>query len=335
MLTRARAPLRISFAGGGTDVPPFCELEGGATLSTTIDRYTYGSLRPRDDGHITIESVDLGLNLDYEAGMPLQTDEQLALVKAAILRVCPPDCGGFDLVVRSPVPPGSGLGSSSALVVTLVSLLQRHYRLALTTYEIADLAHEIERIDLGIAGGYQDQYAATFGGFNYIEFGTKVVVNSLRIQPDIISELELSLMLCYTGITRESHLIIEDQTGRAERCEPDTLSALREQKELATAMKTVLLRGDLASFAELLDAAWSAKKRLSPLISNAIIDEAYESARRAGALGGKVTGAGGGGYLLIMSDVDNRHRVAEAVERLGLTTTDIAFTPHGVTSWQI
>jgi D-glycero-alpha-D-manno-heptose-7-phosphate kinase len=338
VLVRAKAPLRVSFAGGGTDVSPFPETEGGVVLSATIDRYAYGSLRTRADGTISIESVDFGLSLDFPAeGMVDGTvfDGRLDLVKAAIRRLSMDDTGGYDLLLRSTAPPGSGLGSSSTIMVALVGLLREYYSLPLSEYEIAHLAWEIERRDLGISGGLQDNYAATFGGFNFMEFGDRVIVNPLRVRDSIVNELELNLLLCYTGITRESAHIIGDQTDRVHARDPRTLSGLRAQKELAVAMKAALLRGELDAFGELLGQAWLEKKKLSPLITNDLIDEAYDLAMRCGAVGGKVTGAGGGGYILFYCDFTRKHRVAEALEKLGASVTEFSFERRGLTTWRV
>ncbi|MHB2022609.1 MAG: GHMP family kinase ATP-binding protein [Mycobacteriales bacterium] len=334
MVVRAKAPLRLSFAGGGTDVAPFPETEGGAVLSATIDRYAFGSLQPRSDGQIRIESVDFNLALDFPAN-DVRLDGRLDLVKAAIRRLGRPEFGGYDLVLRSNAPPGSGLGSSSTMMVALVGLLREHYGLALSEYELADVAHHIEREDLGIRGGLQDHYAATFGGFNFIEFGPRVIVNPLRIRPDVVSELELNLLLCFTGVTRESANIIVDQTTRFTTGEPATLEGLRAQKELALTMKSALLRGELSEFGTLLGQAWTQKKKMSPMISTPRIEEVYALAMSHGALGGKVTGAGGGGYILFYCDFSRKHRLAEALEQAGATVTEFSFEPKGLCTWRI
>ena len=331
---RAKAPLRISFAGGGTDVSPFPESEGGAVLSATIDHFAYGSLSPRPDNQISIESVDFGMSLDFPVTEDPVLDGKLDLVKAAIKRLRQEAPGGYDLVLRSSAPPGSGLGSSSTMMVALVGLLHRFYGLPLDQYEIADLAYAIERHDLAIRGGYQDHYAATFGGFNFIEFGERVVVNPLRIRDSTVNELELNLLLCFTGVTRESAHIIADQTYRVESAQAGTLAGLRAQKELAVAMKSALLRGKLSEFAELLGEAWREKQRLSPLIATPRIQEVYDLAVRNGAISGKVTGAGGGGYILFYCDFKKKHRVAEALERIGVSTIGFSFEPRGLTTWR-
>ena len=208
---RARAPLRISFAGGGTDVPPFPSTEGGCVLSATIDRYAQGSLTPRNDRRVTIESVDFKTTAEMSLDSEILYDGSLDLIKAAVRRFGREGTDGYDLVLRSSAPPGSGLGSSSTMMVALTGLLAEHYGVPMGEYETAQLACAIEREDLGIAGGMQDLYAATFGGFNFIEFTDHVIVNPLRIREETVFELELSLLLCYTGITRDSARVIEEK----------------------------------------------------------------------------------------------------------------------------
>ncbi len=333
---RAKAPLRISFAGGGTDVPPFCTREGGCVLNATVNRYVFGKLRPRGDKNVQIESVDFGVSLSYEAPDIPPFDGKLDLVKAAIQKLGGQDSSGFGLFLHSDAPPGSGLGSSSTLMVTIVGLLKEFRNLPLTEYEIANLAYTIERQDLGIDGGLQDQYAATFGGFNFIEFhGDQVVVNPLRVRQDIINELEHNLLLCYTGKTRQSDRIIEDQVSRYSKGDPETAGALRQQKALAVEMKNRLLQGRLRDFGGLLHDAWESKKKLSPKVSTPEVNEMYEEARRLGALGGKITGAGGGGYMLFYCLFERKHRVAERLKQMGGQVSEFAFEFHGLQTWGV
>ncbi len=330
---RTRAPLRISFAGGGTDVPPFPAAEGGCVLSATIDRFAYGSLDPRADQKVTIESVDFKTNAEMSLDEEILCDGHLDLIKAAVRRFGREGTDGYDLVLRSNAPPGSGLGASSTMMVALTGLLARHYARELNDYDTAHLAYAIERDDLSIAGGMQDHYAATFGGFNFIEFTDRVIVNPLRIRDEISHELEFSLLLCFTGITRDSAWVIEDQTRRAVAQTKDTIEGLRAQKELAIAMKAALLTGALHEFGALLGEAWAQKKRMSPLITNPRIDELYDLALRKGALGGKLTGAGGGGYILLFCDFTKKHRVIEALEFAGASVTEFTFSRKGMTTW--
>ncbi len=333
MVIRAKAPLRISFAGGGTDVPPFPAEEGGLVLNATINRFAWGSLQTREDQNVSIHSVDFGLSEEFKVDDDFGFDGRLGLAKAAVRRFA--DDAGFDLLLHSNAPPGSGLGASSAMMVALIGVLKELQRLPMTDYELAELAHNIEREELGIGGGRQDQYAATFGGFNFIEFeGARTVVNPLRIREHVVLELEHNLLLVYTGMTRQSDHIIDDQTARFERRDADTVRGLTEQKELAVVMKNALLRGHLDEFGDLLATAWQAKKRMSDRITNARIDELYSEACAAGAVGGKVTGAGGGGYLLLYCSEGARHNVAARMTQLDARVEEFAFEPGGLRTWR-
>jgi D-glycero-alpha-D-manno-heptose-7-phosphate kinase len=333
MLIRAKAPLRISLSGGGTDIPPFPQLEGGCVLSTTINRYAYGTLQPRGDRNICVHSLDFGVSVTYDPEDKLAYDGKLDLVKAAIRKLG--TTRGFDLLLHSDAPPGSGLGASSAMMVVLVGLLKEFENLALTDYEIADLACVIEREELGIQGGLQDQYAAAFGGFNYIEFlPDHVVVNPLKVSLDVINELQYNLLLCYTGTMRLSAHIIQDQVDSYERREAKTMQALRELKALTIEMKNALLRRELDNFGELLHREWQYKKTLSSRISNAQLDRLYEIAREYGALGGKITGAGGGGYMLLYCPIGRKYSVAAELKELGCTIIDIGLEPMGLQTWR-
>jgi len=303
-------------------------------LSATIDRYAYGSLTPRPDRRVRIQSADLGMTVEVDLDRDDQSAGGLDLATAAVRRFGDRAAGGYDLMLRSSAPPGSGLGSSSTMMVALTGLLGRHHGVALDDYATADLAHTIERVDLGISGGMQDPYAAAFGGFNFIEFGDRVVVNPLRMPDDVINELEVSLMLCFTGTTRASSRVIDDQTRRVNAGSFEALSGLRAQKELAVTMKSALLRGELRYFGELLGEAWKQKKRMSPLISNDRIEELYEIATQNGALGGKVTGAGGGGFILFYCDFTRKHRAIEALEHAGARIMEFSFERRGLRTWR-
>jgi D-glycero-alpha-D-manno-heptose-7-phosphate kinase len=333
-LLRARAPLRVSFAGGGTDVPPYPEENGGLVLSATINRYAYGTLRPRDDRQIGIQSLDLDTAVSIALDEARPDGDRLDLIKAAIQKLASDSPLGFDLFLHSAAPPGSGLGSSSAVVVALVGLLSEHMGLPLTDYERARLAYTVEREDLGLKGGTQDQYAAVFGGFNFMEFrGDEVIVNPLRIPTESIHELEYNLLLCFTGGTRVSDHIIDDQTDRYRAKSSSTVDGLQMQKELAVEMKDALLRGNLTEFGTLLGRAWDYKKQMSPKITNPHIDELYQAALQNGAIGGKVTGAGGGGYMLLYCRYDAKHEVREALAALGAEAVDFQFDHVGLTTW--
>ncbi|MBI4502345.1 MAG: GHMP kinase [Gemmatimonadetes bacterium] len=335
-LIRAKAPLRVSFAGGGTDVSPFVEREGGCVVSATINRYAHGTLRIRPGPQVTIQSLDFGATVEYDPHELTQYDGHFDLAKAAINRMCPGEAAGLELFLHSDVPPGSGLGSSSTLVVTLVALLKEYRRLSLSKYQIADLAYQIERVDLGIRGGYQDQYAAAFGGFNFIEFSSAgVAVRPLGLPPATINELETNLLLAYTGAPRLSSHIIEDQVARYESGEGASVQGLRELKALAVEMREALVAGQLSGFGELLHREWETKQRLSPKIGTTQLAELYGAARAAGASGGKAVGAGGGGFMLLYCPFDRKHQIAETLRKVGCTVSDLAFSAEGVQTWTV
>ncbi len=336
---RARAPLRISFAGGGTDVAPFPEREGGCVLSSTISAFAFSTLRPRVDGRVTVQSLDFGRSIGFDIDGPVEFNGVLDLPKAAIARLTDfagaRPSGGFDLFLHTQAPPGSGLGSSSAVMVSVIGLVAQHCNVDLTPYETAELAYALEREDLGIPGGSQDQYAAAFGGFNFIEFGAdQTVVNPLRILPATVHELEHNMLLAFTGATRVSDHIIEDQRSRYETGNADALSGLRAQKELAAAMKIALVRGEVDTVGRLLGEAWREKQKMSSRITTPLIDEAVEEATKAGALGGKVTGAGGGGHMVFVCEFERRHLVAQRLIDMGLQVSEVTFSKEGVTTWR-
>jgi D-glycero-alpha-D-manno-heptose-7-phosphate kinase len=332
VIYRSRAPLRISFCGGGTDVSPYPEERGGVVLSSTIDKYAYASLRPRSDDAIEVRSLDYDILAKYDRRDALPFDGTLDLVKAVINRFSVPT--GLDLFLHSDAPPGSGLGSSSTLVVALMGVFRHWLKLTMTDYELAQMAYKIEREDLCIAGGKQDQYAAAFGGFNFIEFSaTAVIVNPLRIKASTLNELEYRLLLCYTGQTRLSaHILSEQVTSYVER-KPQVVDALDGMKALAIQMKNLLVLNNLDQFGELLHEAWGLKKQLATRISDAQIDELYERARQAGAIGGKILGAGGGGYLLLFCPFERKHIIARELESAGAQPVDFAFDERGLQTW--
>ena len=334
MIIRGKAPLRISFAGGGTDVTPYPEERGGCVLSCTIDKYAYASLIPSVRGDIQVQSLDYDIIANYHADQPMPFDGKLDLVKAAIKHFG--NQGGLELFLHSDAPPGSGLGSSSTMVVALVGLFKSWKRLPLTDYEIAEIAYQIERVDLAIKGGRQDQYAATFGGFNYIEFhGDTVIVNPLRISEATLNELQYHLMLCFTGSTRLSANILEEQVGGYVQKDKDVVQSLDTIKELTIAMKRCLLRGEIDDFGAFLHEAWQAKKKLASSITNPKIDEMYAEARRLGVLGGKISGAGGGGYMLLYCPFRRRHLIAERLEQIGGKVIEFSFEFRGLQTWQV
>ncbi len=338
MKIRSRAPLRISFSGGGTDIPPYVDERGGCVLSTTINRYAWVSLDVEAAAPgVLAHSLDLDTEAHWPVGDPLTYDERLPLVTAALraVRACLPSQYALEMYLHSDTPPGSGLGSSSALVVAILGAFRRWLHLPWSKYDLAQRAFHAERVDMGSKGGLQDQYAAAFGGFNFIEFFGRqdVVVTPLRLPADTLWELEYALLLCYTGNTRRSDSIIENLVENYHRQEQDALAALDQLKDLTRAMKRALLRGCLDDFGSLLHEAWEHKKRTAAQITNARIDALYAEARRQGALGGKLLGAGGGGYLLLYCPQNSRHRVARALEAAGGKVLRLAVEAQGQVAW--
>jgi len=331
---RAKAPLRMSFAGGGTDVPPYPAERGGLVLNATIDKHAYATLRPRTDDEINVRSLDYDIVAKYQVDQELLYDGKLDLVKAVINAM---DArGGFDLFLHSDAPPGSGLGSSSAMVVALIGAFKEWLDLPMTEYEIAELAHRIEREDLGIVGGMQDQYAATFGGFNFIEFmADAVVVNPLRIKRSVENELAYRLLLAYTGVTRLSGKIVERQMEAYRDGVRPVVDAFARLKDVTGEMKSALLRGRLDDFGRLLGEAWTAKQNFAPGVTSPEIDALYAAAREHGATGGKILGAGGGGYLLVYCEFGTKHRVAERLEAAGAQLVPFCFSHAGLESWRV
>lgn len=330
-LIRSRAPLRISFCGGGTDVRPYPEERGGCVLSTTIDLYAYATVRPREDKEVHVTSLDYDMVAKYHTD-ELIYDGELDLIKAALKAM--EISQGLDLFIHSDAPPGSGLGSSSTMVVAVLGALARWKNIPITPYELAEMAYKIEREELGIMGGLQDQYAAAFGGFNFMEFGrASVIVNPLRIPEEHLNELGYNLLLCYTGKTRLSGHIVQEQRDSYIQKKWSVVAALDEMKSLTIEMKNALLKGQLDYFAELLHIAWESKKRLNQRISNDTIDQMYAVAREHGALGGKILGAGGGGYLLVYAPFQKKHIVARELESVGGQVVSFNFDHHGQQSW--
>ncbi len=328
---RAKAPLRVSFCGGGTDVSPYPEEKGGVVLSTTVDKYAYASLKPRKDDRLRIKSLDYDVVANYHRE-ELEYDGELDLVKAVARHFDMPT--GADLFIHSDAPPGTGLGSSSTMCCALVGAFMEWLNQPYTSYEIAELTYRIEREELQIAGGRQDQYAATFGGVNYIEFFKDVtVVNPLRIRPEILHELEYNLLLCFTGTTRLSANIVASQTQAFVDGKKPVVKALDRMKDLTQEMKSALLLGRLNNFGKLLHVAWTEKKQLDAAITSSHIDTLYQVARRHGALGGKILGAGGGGYLLTYVPFTKKHQVARVLTEAGGEIVPFSFTEGGLATW--
>ena len=346
MLIRSRAPLRLGIAGGGSDVSPYCDLYGGFVLNATIDMHAYCTIEPLEPEALAAQKViftaaDRQEHYESAALAKLAFDGVLDLHKAVYNRIVHQFNEGQPLPLKmtthSDAPAGSGLGSSSTLVVAMVAAYVEWLKLPLGDYETARLAYEIERIDAGLSGGRQDTYAATFGGFNFIEFYDKerVVVNPLRIKNWMINELESSLVLYYTAISRKSAVVIDEQIKNIKSHSDDALEATHIIKKGAVAMKEAILKGNTRRMAELLGQSWEAKKRVAKGITSPTIDKAYEAAMQAGAYSGKVSGAGGGGFIMFMVYPEHKMNVMRALQALGGQVTRFHFTPHGTQSWTV
>jgi D-glycero-alpha-D-manno-heptose-7-phosphate kinase len=331
---RARAPLRISFAGGGTDVNPYIEVEGGVVLSTTINKYCFGTLKKRPDNKIVIYSKDYNLSVEINHPNSIEYDGRLDLIKAVIKLMQPRF--GMDLYLQSDVPPGSGLGGSATIASVVAGLLNHLREDKFDEYQLAEIAFQSERVELGVAGGWQDQYAAVFGGFNFIEFKKDdVVVHPLKIKEEILNELESNLLLCFTGETRNSGEIVKSQTDSYLSSNRVVAEALKETGDFAIQIKNTLLKGDLKRFGQLLHEAWLAKKRFDKKVSTPRIDKLYENGLRAGAIGGKVLGAGGGGYILFFCPHMEKSNIADSLESNGGRIMDFNFDFRGLQTWAI
>lgn len=311
-------------------MPPYPEQFGGCVLSCGIDKYAFVSLRSRRDETIRVHSSDLNRVAEFRSGAHA-LDGTIDLAQTIFNRF---GAHSLDCYMSTDAPPGSGLGSSSAMIVALIAALARREGKHLSDYEMAELAYTVERADLGIQGGMQDQYAATFGGFNFIEFTREgVLVNPLRISEDTLNELHCHMLLCYTGSTRVSSNILREQTASVISHKPDVMDSLAELKVLTLELKRSLLQNRFLEFGEILDRAWHLKKRLASAISNPSIDELYTIAKQAGAIGGKLLGAGGGGFLLIFAPFTRREKVRERLEFAGGKIVDFQFDPRGVRTW--
>lgn len=341
---RSRAPLRLGFGGGGTDVSPYCDQYGGFVLNATIDLYANCTITYDDTKEtLRFEALDLKLVDASNLAPSLSLDGPLKLHRAIYNRVVRDFNGGRSLPVCvstwSDAPPGSGLGTSSTLVVAILSAYKELLDLPLGEYDIAHLAYQIERVDCGLSGGKQDQYAATFGGFNFMEFyrDDRVIVNPLRIRRNIELEIETSLLLFYTGQSRESSRIIDDQSkaaGSHGKADDAAVEAMHQVKALSHDMKESLLKGQISNFIRLIGAAWEAKKRMAKSISTSSIENIAECALVAGAKSIKISGAGGGGYMMIFVDPPNRHQVIDGLAGLNGTFHNFKFTSAGVESWK-
>jgi len=341
MIVRARAPLRLGLAGGGTDVAPYCDVHGGYVLNATIDRYAYAVIKTSDEPFLRFLATDQQAEKVKHISDPLELNGVLDLHKAVYKEMIKRFNDGkpipLELSTFCDAPAGSGLGSSSTLVVVMIRAFTELLNLPLDDYTIAHLAYQIERVDCGLQGGRQDQYSATFGGFNFMEFyaDERAVINPLRIKNWIICELEASLLLFYTGVSRESAKIIADQSGNMTSGAVEAVEAMHGIKREALVMKECLLKGDFDGIVESMRQGWDSKKRSAKTVSNPHIDAIYNAAIGAGALAGKVSGAGGGGFMMFFVPPDRRMDVVRALNRFEGQVSNCHFTKHGTQAWRV
>ena len=341
MIIRARAPLRLGLAGGGTDVSPYCDIHGGYVLNSTIDRYAYAVIKTLDEPVVRLLATDQQTFKVKSVTEPLVLNGNLDLHKAVYNHMVQHFNNGkpipMELSTFCDAPAGSGLGSSSTLVVVMIRAFAELLNLPLDDYTIAHLAYKIERLDCGLQGGRQDQYSATFGGFNFMEFyaDERAVINPLRIKNWVICELEASLVLFFTGVSRESAKIIADQSNNVKSGSLDALEAMHGIKHEALVMKECLLRGDFTGLVESLLLGWENKKRSAKTVSNPHIDAIYNIAIAAGALAGKVSGAGGGGFMLFFVPTEKRMDVIRALSKFEGQVSNCHFTKYGTQAWQV
>ena len=340
MIFRSRAPLRLGLAGGGTDVAPYSDIYGGCVLNATISIYAHCTLEKTNNGKIVFDAQDINEYEECDSALYLELDGSVDLLKSICNRLVKDYIKkplSFKLTTYSDVVMGSGLGGSSTMVVAIIHAFIECYQIPLGEYEIAKLAYKIEREDVGLSGGKQDQFSATFGGFNFMEFhgNNHTIVNPLRIKNRIINELEDSLLLYFTHTSRDSASIIESQITSSNNQSSDSLLAMHEIKSHALKMKEFLLLGNIKKFAQVMDSSWSSKKRTSGIVSNEILDKAYNTAKESGAIAGKINGAGGGGYMMFLMPPEKKMQVKRSLELLGGSTSNVKFDGEGSSGWRV
>ena len=340
MIYRSKAPLRIGLAGGGTDVSPYSDIHGGAILNATISLSAHASIELLDANEIIVETLDRKEQQRFPLSNSLPIDGHLDLLKGVYNRI-QKDFGfparGFRLSTYVDAPAGSGLGTSSTLVVAILGAFVEMLKLPLGDYDIAHLAYQIEREDLQLAGGKQDQYAATFGGVNFMEFygDDKVIVNPLRIRPEYLHELGNNLVLYFTASSRESAAIIKEQVKNVNEKNEKSIEAMHQLKEQSRMMKEALLKGKLNEFGEILDFGFQQKRKMAHNISNSKIEEIYNGAKKAGATGGKISGAGGGGFMIFYCPRNTKYDVIKSLNTFGGEIKKYTFTKYGLSTWTI
>jgi D-glycero-alpha-D-manno-heptose-7-phosphate kinase len=341
MIFRSKAPLRIGLAGGGTDVSPYSDKFGGCVLNATINLYAHCTLEPILGDKVEFVAKDLGAVFKDKAVAKFEIDGLLPLHKAIYNRIVCDFNNGEPLSVRVvtwvDAPIGCGLGTSSTLVVSILNAYKNWLKLPLGEYDLARLAFDIERLDCGLSGGKQDQYAATFGGFNFIEFhaNDKVIVNPLRIGRSIVYELESRLMLYYTGLSRESAKIIDDQVKSVQSSNGKSIKAMHKLKNSAIKMKECILKSDIDGFTNVIRDGWEAKKATSSSISNQHVEKIVRRADSVGVKALKLSGAGGGGFMLMVIEPEDRLDIQLAFSDLEGRFYNFDFFLEGTQTWTI
>jgi D-glycero-alpha-D-manno-heptose-7-phosphate kinase len=340
MIYRSKAPLRLGLAGGGTDTSPYCDLHGGCVINATIDLYAYSTIVPRNDNNTYLHSIDRGVSCKLTNNHLSSIHDSLLLHEACLQRITSDFTDkslSFDLYTYVDAPAGSGLGTSSTLTVSILGAFKEWLKLPLGEYDLAKLAYEVERLDLGLLGGKQDQYAATFGGFNFMEFSQdgNVIVNPLNLSKETVEELSSNLLLYFTGKSRKSAEIIDSQSKNIKSNKLSSIEGMHDLKSQTFSMKEALLTGSLDNLGNILDRSWQAKKRLANDVSSNLIDQIYVEAVENGALGGKVTGAGGGGFMMFFCPEVSKYKVAKEILKYGGEVKRFEFTDKGQYSWTI
>ncbi len=338
MIIRSKAPLRLGLAGGGSDVSPYSDLYGGLILNATINLSAYCTIETQEGREVRVDAYDADVHADCPLAPVLEGAPDLIRgVYNRIVRDFGPAPGAFRITTYNDAPAGSGLGTSSTMVVCILKCFAEWMNLPLGDYEVARLAYEIERMDLGLAGGKQDQYAAAFGGFNYMEFRPEdiVIVNPLKIKPWIVEELEGSMVLYYTGRSRSSAAIISEQQKNTASGNTVAIEAMHRIRQSSSDMKLALLKGDMQEFGRILGQAWEDKKKMAGAITNPVIQEAFDAACAAGAVAGKVSGAGGGGFIMLMVPPVRKMAVVRALEQLPGKVVPFQFTERGAHAWRV
>ncbi|WP_219724281.1 GHMP kinase [Raoultibacter timonensis] len=340
---RSKAPLRLGLAGGGTDIESYFRTCGGAVLNATIRKYAHCIVEPRSDDTVVFDAVDMHERFECKAVPRIDSDSGLRLHKGVYNRIVSEYRAGeplpLTMTTYCDAPAGSGLGSSSTMVVAMIKAYAELLNLPIDDYEMAQLAYDVERNDLALSGGMQDQYAATFGGFNYVEFhsdGT-VMVNPLRVKNWVLNELESSIVLYYTGVSRESAKIIDEQIALSEREDRHTIEGMAELKDAAYEMKSCLLRADFDGLAECVNRGWQAKKKTSHYVSSSHIEQLYDLVMMHGGKAAKISGAGGGGFMMIFCDPAKRYGLMEALNGYDGRgrAESVSFYERGAQAWTL